>query len=304
MNSDIPSDLSASVSARLKNLATRQQIDFQSVLTRYANERLLYRVAKSPHADAFVLKGATLFTVWTGEPHRATRDVDFLSFGDREPARLRDAFSRILGSEAPQDGVVFDLARIVAAPIRDDQPYGGVRIGLEAAIATARLRLQVDVGFGDAITPEAAVVELPGLLDFPRARLRCYPKETVVAEKFEALTKLGMSNSRMKDFFDLAWMASHFEFDGPTLVRAIRATFERRGTTVPARPPVGMTAAFAEAPGKQSQWTGFLRKSASAASMDLASVISTLAEFLEAPRQAAATGSDFSARWSVGGPWA
>lgn len=303
MNSDIPSDLGASVSARLKNIATRQQIDFQSVLTRYANERLLYRVASSPQADAFVLKGATLFTVWTGEPHRATRDVDFLSFGEREPARLRDAFARILANELPQDGVVFDLARIVAAPIRDDQPYGGVRIGLEAAIATARLRLQVDVGFGDAITPEAAVVDLPGLLDFPRARLRCYPKETVVAEKFEALAKLGLSNSRMKDFFDLAWMASHFEFDGSTLVRAIRATFERRGTAVPDHAPVGMTTAFAEAPGKQGQWSGFLRKSASTSSMELSSAIASLARFLEAPRQAAATGTAFSLRWPVGGPW-
>lgn len=303
MTHDSPSDLGASVSARLKNLAIATKTDFQSVLTRYANERLLHRLSVSHHNDTFVLKGATLFTVWSGEPHRATRDVDFLSFGEREPARLRTLFADVVATKVVPDGVAYDSGGIHAAPIRDDQPYGGVRVAIEASISSARIRLQVDVGFGDAITPQPTVVELPSLLELPRPRLRCYPKETVVAEKFEAMTKLGLANSRMKDFFDLAWMATHFSFDGSTLVRAVRATFERRGTALPVEPPIGTTQEFAMAHGKATQWASFLRKAAVTTTMDLGRAIEIVADFLDAPRRAAVAGSAFHRRWQPPGPW-
>jgi predicted nucleotidyltransferase component of viral defense system len=209
-----PKDVGASVRARLLGLARERKEDFQLVLTRYANERLLFRLAQSPHASRFVLKGAALFTVWTGEPHRATRDIDLLGFGDPSEEALRSLFAEVLALEVAEDGVQFDLGSMTVGPIREDQEYGGVRIVLGAQLTSAKVRLQIDVGFGDAITPDAVVVSLPALLDFPAPRLRAYPRETVVAEKTEAMVKLGLANSRMKDFYDLVILSRMFEFLG------------------------------------------------------------------------------------------
>jgi predicted nucleotidyltransferase component of viral defense system len=189
-----PTDVGASVRARLLGLAREQGEDFQLLLTRYANERLLFRLSASGHAQQFVLKGAALFALWTGKPHRATRDLDLLGFGDPGVAHVREVFTKVLAHDVVDDGVHFDLATLAVDLIRDDQEYGGVRAEVVARVTNARVRLQVDVGFGDAVTPEALVVEIPPLLDFPAPRLRAYPRETVVAEKLEAMVKLGMAN--------------------------------------------------------------------------------------------------------------
>lgn len=193
-------NLGASIRARLLRLAREQGTDFQLVLTRYANERLLYRLAQSPHAAQFVLKGAALFTLWTGRLHRATRDLDLLGFGSPDPRRLQSIFEEVIALDVVDDGVQFDSKLIEVGPIREDQDYGGVRIRILARIASAEVRLQVDVGFGDAITPGTQQVVFPVLLDAPPPRLRAYPQETVVAEKIEAAVRLGLANSRMKDF--------------------------------------------------------------------------------------------------------
>ncbi len=207
-------NIGASVRARLQRLAREQGEDFQLLLTRYANERLLFRLSTSGHAQQFVLKGAALFTLWTGKPHRATRDLDLLGFGDPGVEHVRQVFSEVLAREVADDGVHFDLPTLAVGLIREDQEYGGVRVEVVARVTNAQVRLQVDVGFGDAITPEALVVEIPALLDFPAPRLRAYPRETVVAEKLEAMVKLGMANSRMKDFYDIAVLARSFPFQG------------------------------------------------------------------------------------------
>jgi len=182
-----PKNISASVRARLAQRARDRGDDFQLVLTRYANERLLYRLATSVHADRFILKGAALFTLWVGQPHRATRDLDLLGFGDAGEAHLRDVFVEVLGRSMPEDGVAFDVEVLEVGPIRDDQEYGGVRVTTVARIAGAQVRVQVDIGFGDAVTPDAELVDFPVLLDFPAPRLRAYPRETVVAEKVDAM---------------------------------------------------------------------------------------------------------------------
>jgi predicted nucleotidyltransferase component of viral defense system len=228
-----PKDIGASVRARLSRLSRERGEDFQLVLTRYANERLLFRLASSRHAQRFVLKGAALFTLWTGKPHRATRDLDLLGFGEPGVDHVRGVFAEVLALDVADDGVRFDLGSLAVGLIREEQEYGGVRVELVARITNAQVRLQVDVGFGDAITPEASVVEFPPLLDFPAPRLRAYPRETVVAEKLEAMVQLGMANSRMKDFYDVAVLARDFDFDGALLARAMRATFERRKTPLP-----------------------------------------------------------------------
>jgi len=296
-------DIGASVRARLLQIARDRREDFQLVLTRYANERLLFRLASSKHASRFVLKGAALFTVWTGHPHRTTRDIDLLGFGDPGEANVRAAFAEILALDVGDDGVTFDVESLAVGLIREEQEYGGVRVEVRSRVARGEIPLQVDVGFGDAITPGAAVVEVPPLLDFPAPRLRAYPRETVVAEKLEATVKLGMANSRMKDFYDLAVLARDFEFDGALLARAIRATFERRGTPLPAALPVALTPAFAADPTKKTQWSGFVRKADVRDASSLAETIEAVAAFAGPPLTAAAQDDRHGATWRPGGPW-
>jgi predicted nucleotidyltransferase component of viral defense system len=298
-----PKDVGASVRARLQRIAMERGEDFQNVLTRYANERLLFRLAQSDHAANFVLKGATLFAVWTGIPHRPTRDLDLLGFGDADLVRVRDVFAEVLEVPVPDDGVRFDASTLEAAPIREEQQYGGIRVTLIARATTAKVNLQIDVGFGDAITPEASQVEVPTLLDFPPPLLRAYPRETVVAEKIEAIVQLGVANTRMKDFYDLAILAENFEFEAALLVRALNATFERRKTALPTTRPVGLTSAFFDDPVKKTQWTGFIRKSGIAGAKSLADTVEVVAAFIETPLAAATTGERRSMRWLPRGPW-
>ena len=175
-------DIGASVRARLLRLAQDRGDDFQLLLTRYANERLLYRLAKSPHVGHFMLKGAALFTLWTGHAHRATRGMDLLGDGEPSAERLRAIFTEVIALDVADDGVVFDTKSLHVEPIRKDQAHGGIRIIMVARVTAAQVRLQIDVGFGDAVTPPAQLVEFPALLDFPAPQLRAYPKETVVAE--------------------------------------------------------------------------------------------------------------------------
>jgi predicted nucleotidyltransferase component of viral defense system len=299
-----PKDIGASVRARLLYLSRKRRDDFQLVLTRYANERLLYRLTRSRYQAHFVLKGATLFTLWTGHPHRATRDVDLLGVGRPSQDRLRHIFAEVIALDVGNDGVVFDADSLAVRPIREDQEYGGMRIELFARVTSARVRLQVDVGFGDAITPEPVRMNLPVLLDFPTPHLLVYPRETVVAEKLDAIVQLGMANTRMKDFYDLAVLAARFQFEGALLVRAIRATFTRRKTPLSVALPVGLTSAFATDPSKTMQWAAFVRKSGTGDTGNLRGTVTAIVAFAEAPLAAAVNELSFACHWSPGGPWA
>jgi hypothetical protein len=296
-------DVGSSVRDRLLRVARTRGEDYQYLLTRYANERLLFRLASSRHAQRFVLKGAALFTVWTGKPHRATRDLDLLGFGELSPGEAHAIFSEVVTLDVMPDGVWFDPAAIDVGLIREDQAYGGVRVVAPAHIKNAVVRVQVDVGFGDAITPAADLVEFPALLDFPAPKLRAYPRETVVAEKAEAMVQLGMSNSRMKDFFDIDVLSRDFDFDGPLLTRAVRATFERRKTALTASLPVALTPAFAADPTKRTQWAGFIRKAGIAETRSLEATVEAVRTFIAAPLAAAATGDELPMTWRAGGPW-
>lgn len=296
-------DAGASVRARLLALSRARGDDFQLVLTRYSNERLLFRLASSRHASSFVLKGAALFTLWTGKPHRATRDLDLLGFGDPSVDHLREVFSEVLSLGVVDDGVRFDLDSLSVGPIREEQEYGGVRVELIARIVTARVRLQVDVGFGDAVTPNAGLVEFPPLLDFPAPRLRAYTRETVVAEKVEAMVQLGIANSRMKDFYDVAVLARDFDFDGELLARALRATFERRRTALPKTVPVALSAEFFQDSTKKAQWAGFVRKAGVQDAGNLSETVASVRSFVEEPLRAAAANGKLPGTWRAGGPW-
>ena len=297
-----PKNLGASVSARLLRGSRERGEDFQLVLLRYANERLLYRLASSRFRDRFVLKGATVFLVLEGSPHRATRDLDLLAYGEADEGTVRAVFEEIITLDVVDDGVRFVITALSVGPIRADQAYGGVRVGVLARLGSARIRLQVDVAFGDVMTPAAALADFPTLLEFPAPRLRVYPRETVVAEKLETMVKLGLVNSRMKDFYDVLYLSRSSSFDGSVVVRAIRATFERRGTPLPEVTPVALTEEFTTDPAKVRQWTAFVRKSGVSVG-DLQSTAVAIATFALDPLAAAAADAAFNAQWSPGGPW-
>lgn len=294
----------ASARSRLQNRVRTRGEDFQRILVRYGLERLLYRISISEHADQFILKGAMLFALWGDHlAHRPTKDVDLLGHGEPTPERLATVFRDVCAQAVDvDDGVDFDLTSVHSEPIRADAVYDGVRVLLVARLGRAKIRIQVDVGYGDAVTPGPVRVRYPTLLDHPAPDIRAYPPATVVAEKLEAMVSLGMANSRMKDFFDVAWCAEHLAFDGAELVAAVRATFERRGTALPDRAPVALTAAFADDEAKIIQWRAFSRKSQLTNSRDLTDVVAAVSVFLT-PVLACASRHGHPGRWAAGGAW-
>lgn len=248
-----------SVRERLLNRARETGLPHEYLLVRYALERFLYRLSVSPHAGRFLLKGALLFSVWGRHDHRPTRDADLLDSGPGGIEQLEPAFRDICAVTC-DDGIVFNPDSVRGKRIAEDKVYAGVRVVLEAELAKARIQVQVDVGFGDAVTPGPESAEYPSLLDFPAPKLRVYPVYTVVAEKLHAMVALALDNSRMKDFYDLWAIAQAFELDTGVLAKAIAATFERRWTEIPGGTPVALTPAFADSARRKRHWEGFVRR--------------------------------------------
>jgi hypothetical protein len=295
--------LAQSVQTRLVRHAKAIGVDPNLVLSRYATERLLYRLSRSPHVECFVLKGALLLLVWLGETTRPTRDADLLGVGDLSAGTLATMFAEMCALDVEPDGLAFDITSISVAAIRPEDAYGGQRVTLLARLGPARLRVQVDVGIGDAVTPEPEWLDYPSLLDLPRPRLRAYPPETAIAEKVHAMAVLGSKNSRMRDFFDVHALATERAFDGDVLVRALSATFARRRTEIPVGTPIALTPDFADVEGKRAQWAAFLRRSRLTSVPDLAAVIQVVAAFVGPVLRAAARGEGLVRHWPAGGPW-
>jgi Nucleotidyl transferase AbiEii toxin, Type IV TA system len=253
-------NVAASVRARLLNRAKEQDMDYNLILTRYALERLLYRLSVSPWAEGFLLKGALLFELWFDQPHRPTRDMDLLGFGSSDVAGLVTVFSTVCALPH-EDGIVFDPATVRASEIRKEANYAGVRITLMGLLDGARCAVQIDVGYGDAVTPDPERVSYPVLLSGMLApQIRAYPRYTVVAEKYQAMVSLGMVNTRLKDYFDVWFLTQRAPLDPAVLLQAIAATFARRGTPLPLSLPMGLSDMFAKDPSKQKQWAAFLQK--------------------------------------------
>jgi hypothetical protein len=297
-------NVATSVRVRLTDRARARGENVQLVLTRFAIERLIFRLAASPHRDTFVLKGAMLFSLWAPVPYRRTGDLDLLGQGDAAPERMVETFRELCQLTVPDDGLDFDPQSVRTEIARADDEYAGVRVTLTATLANARLPIQVDIGFGDAVTPAPREVIYPSLLDFPEARLRAYPPETVVAEKLEALVALGMGNSRMKDFFDLWAIGSTFAFEGPALAAAVAATFARRRTPWPDGAPIALTDTFSGDAAKQAQWAGFLRRTAiSLAPAPFPQPLAFVGGFVVPLLGADAVAALAGANWPPGGPW-
>nr|MBN2277235.1 nucleotidyl transferase AbiEii/AbiGii toxin family protein [candidate division Zixibacteria bacterium] len=296
-------NLEASVRQRLLNLSRERNEDFNLILTRYAVERFLYRLSKSKHVDRFILKGAMLTVIWIGEVHRPTRDLDLLGFGDPEAEALKAVIREICLVEVMKDGLEYDADSVEIEEIRGNQEYPGQRVKVNAKLGSARIRIQIDVGFGDAVTPKAKLINYPVLLDFPAPRIKAYNKETQITEKLQSMVFLGMANSRMKDFYDIYILSKTFSFDGNILVKAIKTTFERRGTQIPEDIPLALSDEFANSTDKNTQWKAFInRNSLEDIGVDFPQLIKLLREFLLEPLQATAVGSPFRYKWN-GSNW-
>jgi len=296
-------NVAASVRQRLLNHARAEGGPFNEVLQYFALERFLYRLGRSPYRRQFVLKGALMFTVWQSPFPRSTRDIDLLGRLDNSVEHVVSAIQAICQEPAPEDGLRFDAESALGERIIEAANYEGVRVRFTAYLGTARIPMQIDVGFGDPLVPGPSLVRLPTVLDFPPPELQGYSRESVIAEKLQIMVYLGEVNSRMKDFYDIWLLATHFDFDGTILAQAIRETFRWRQTAL-SLTPVAFSDTFAQDREKQAQWVAFIgRHRLEDTLVTLPEAIQVIAAFLQPVLQALSEGQLFDRRWSPGGPW-
>jgi len=298
-----PKNIAASVRQRLLIKARGTGRPFGELLQYFAMERFLYRLSKSRYTDHFVLKGALMLNVWQAPLTRPTMDIDLLGRIENSIENITEVTREICQQEVEPDGIVFDVTNIDAEHIAEDADYEGIRIRFRGSLDTARIVMQLDIGFGDTVFPSSESVNYPTILDLPAPRIRGYSKESTIAEKFEAMVKLGILNSRMKDFFDIWLMSRQFDFDGSILAEAIMKTFSTRGTIMQTE-PIALTNAFAKDTTKATQWRGFLRKNRLVdVPQNLVEVTTGIATFLGPVAKNLAEGRIFKSTWKAPGPW-
>ena len=297
-------NLPASILARLLSRARETGDDYQALVTVYASERFLYRLGVSPARDQFILKGAMLFRVWSGQPYRATRDLDLLHRGEGGQEAIRKGIEAILATEVEPDGLMFDVGSLRLEAIRPEDEYAGVRITMRVRCGSFRTTLQVDVGVGDVVWPPAAQGHMSCLLGMPEPQIFTYSPNSVIAEKLEAIVVLGDRNSRIKDFFDIRYLAEHRSFDRATLAEAIRRTFAQRKTPVPQEVPFGLTEAYWETPGREVQVRAFAARSGlEVAPETLRRIPAVICLFLLPILDDVRSGQRTEGTWAPPGPW-
>jgi len=301
-------NMAHSVHARLKNVAREQGRPFNDVLQKYGMERFLYRFSKTKHVHDFTLKGALLLQAHDMILTRPTRDIDLLGTGDPGADRLEDVVQDCCTVSVAEDGITFDLDSITSQSIRAEARYDGRRLSVMAYLGTARIPIQIDVGFGDVVVPRPSSVDYPTILDFDQPRLQAYTFESAIAEKYQAMVERGAFTSRMKDFYDIWWLSQHHPFDGVVLGQAVAATFKCRGTPVPEKKPVALTSAFITRR-TEAQWKAFYKKlhaqpaRSGDETLSLRAVIDEIAEFLWPLTCSLSADSDAPATWPPGGSW-
>ena len=294
-------NIPASVRQRLLNRARTNQRPFNELLQFYAMERFLYRLSKSPHADKFILKGALMLKVWRSPGLRPTMDIDLLGKNTNEEQKLINQIREILTTEVEDDGLVFYPDSMRTERITEDSDYQGSRILFLGKLDTARIHMQIDIGFGDTVYPKIQEAELPVMLDFPVPRIRCYSRESLIAEKYEVMVKRGELNSRMKDFYDIWLLSRQFDFIGSILSEAIRRTFARRGTAIPGKWEVFDTTIIES---KQIQWDSFRKKlKQEHVPEDFREVDTAIYEFLSPIVTSLSSNQEKPKNWVAPGPW-
>jgi hypothetical protein len=276
---------------------------FNELLQYFAMERFLYRLSKSPHAEKFILKGALMLTVWEAVHSRPTMVIDVLGQIDNSIETIVSVTKDICHQDVETDGIVFDATSVEGERITEDADYEGVRVRFRGNLGAARITMQLDVGFGDVVIPAIELADYPTILDFPAPCLSGYSKESTVAEKLEAMVKLGILNSRMKDFFDIWFLSCKFDFVSQTLMEATKKTFAIRETDIPSE-PIALTRTFAEDTAKSAQWRGFIRKNRiTDIPEDFDDIITAIANFLKPIVVSLSEDGIFMATWKAPGPW-
>jgi predicted nucleotidyltransferase component of viral defense system len=292
------------VQARLLNYSRERHENHNHTLTRFGIERLMYRLSRSPHVDRFVLKGAMLFVLWLEDSHRPTQDLDLLGLGEHSVDSLRRTFEDVCDTPVEDDGIEFVKQKIEIEAIREAELYQGLRVKIPGRLGNIRLHVSVDVGFGDIIVPDPKRSAFPVLLDLPHPEIKTYPKETVVAEKVDAIVLLGIHNSRMKDYYDLWTLSRQFPFDAVLLAKAIESTLKRRGRELPSPALSGLQDEFANTPAKQTQWKAFLRRTVPGqVDRELGEVVSAIREFLAPVLESIARSKTPCLHWTPRGGW-
>lgn len=303
MKKDIK-NLEASIRARLQNEAKETNRSFSEILQYYGMERFLYRFSRSKYADKFILKGALMFTVWQIPERRTTLDIDFLARYDNQTATIEKVIKDVCSVPVIPDGLVFDAKTVRGQKTKEDMEYEGVRVKFIGLLERSRIPMQIDVGFGDVIYPKPNVIDYPVILDFPKPHLKGYPPESVVSEKFEAMVKLGLLNSRMKDFYDIWLMMRQFDFNGLQLTEALKKTFERRKTPLPQNTPLFAEEIYDEKSDRQTLWRAFLKKGEiKHAPEKLSTTAREIEKFLVRPIDAIRKDYKFNEIWKAPGPW-
>jgi len=303
MKKDIK-NIQASISARLQNKARETNRPFSEILQYYGMERFLYRVSRSKYADRVILKGALMFTVWQVPERRTTLDIDFSAHYDNQITALEKMIKDICRISVSQDGLIFDPQTVKGHRIREEADYEGVRIKFTGFLECSRIPMQIDVAFGDIIYPKPKVIDYPVILDFPKPHLKGYPTESVISEKFETMVKLGLLNSRMKDFYDIWLMMRRFDFDGLKLSEALKRTFTHRKTLLPKDRPLFAEEIYDDKSDRQMLWSAFLRKgNIKHAREKLSTTARDIEEFLDKPLNAIKKKQKFDKKWRASGPW-
>lgn len=297
-------NIPASVRGRLQDKARKTNRPFAEILQYYGMERFLYRFSQSKYAKSFILKGALMFTVWDVPQRRTTVDIDFLARFDNQIKKIEQVMRDVCAVKTPSDGLIFDAKTVKGQRIKEDTDYEGVRVNFLGFLEKSKIPMQIDIGFGDVVTPKPSEVDYPTILDFPAPHLKGYTFETVVAEKFEAMIKLGTLNSRMKDFYDVWLMTRQFNFEGKKLAAAIKATFENRVTPLPSGKPIFAAGIYSEQSVQTIMWKAFLKNNPIKGAPDsFKAIVYAVEEFLTKPVAAITSGKELSSSWQAPGPW-
>lgn len=297
-------NIEASIRDRLKNKSKETNCSFSELLQYYGMERFLYRFSRSKYVDKFILKGALMFTVWQVTGRRTTLDIDFSARYDNQITAIKEVINDVCNVGVVPDGLVFDPSTIKGQRIKENVDYEGIRVKFRGFLGRTRITMQIDVGFGDVIYPKPTAIDYPVILDLPKPRLKGYPAESVISEKFEAMVKLGLLNSRMKDFYDILLMMHQYDFNGTELVEALKRTFEHRKTPLPEHKPLFTEEIYNEKSDRQALWKAFLQKGdIKNAPEKLCITAREIEKFLINPLNAIHRGQEFSKHWEASGLW-